>query len=82
MPEYVLAYQHPRGPSPTGDVSFEKRFLRVMQPDDSAAIRWARDTVPVRFCLESGGRQYLACGMALWRVAAPAHPLIWEREKQ
>jgi hypothetical protein len=53
-----------------------------MQPNDGAAIRWARDTVPVRFYLESGGRQYLACGMALWRVAAPTHPLIWEREKQ
>jgi hypothetical protein len=65
MNEYVLTYGQPRFATDGSGVIYEKKFLRVSRQDDSLAIHWASEVVPVLFGLTHSGKQYRAAPMLL-----------------
>ncbi len=73
MAEYPLTYGQPR-PSLDGiGIIYETKGLRAEHPDDSAAMRWAREVVPYERGLTLAASKYTAAPIELWR----GREIVW-----
>jgi hypothetical protein len=73
MAEYLLIIGELRfqlNAPPSGHVT---KRLEATHPDDSAAIRWARNKVP------HPEKAHPAVPMVLWRIEAAGRELVWMR---
>jgi hypothetical protein len=73
MAEYFLIFGELRLSTDAPLIGHETKRLRAVHPDDSAAIRWARNQVPYR------EKAYPAVPMVLWRIEATGREFVWMR---